>query len=392
MKTFVAVLLGIILNEVLSKPTEKGPHMEPCVDPLNCLHGVLMHGDNEVGDSHKTEDNYLKFKPALETGPKQKSGPQDAEETFHGALMHDDKDHPNNHNEDKTKQPDKPPESFGPKETNKLMHDVMHGDTEKSHEHVHEKIPVEITNKDPSGPPDADKLMHGVLMHGGENVENHHVHSRPEETTQKSKGPMDQNTLMHDLMHSGEHVDHSEGKANVPVSQSGPNSEALHGILMHGDSDIGHDHGHDHKESDNVPFKFNLDEIKKLGIDPEILKTVLSEDQEDYSKWQTQKLSDTDDDYYKGTYVSISDSSLADIELMKQRYIKHELNSEEQKEFDAYVNAKDSDLNSDEMASNLDLDSMDHDTGDMHHDLELIGSTQPINEIHSSHSSHKHRR
>ncbi|CAC5402581.1 unnamed protein product [Mytilus coruscus] len=392
MKTFVAVLLGIILNEVLPKPTEKGPHMEPCVDPLDCLHGVLMHGDNEVGDSHKTEDNYLKFKPVLETGPKEKSGPQDAEETFHGALMHDDKDHPNNHNEDKTEQPEKPPESFGPKETNKFMHDVMHGDTEKSHEHVHEKIPVEITNKDPTGPPDAEQIMHGVLMHGGENVENHHVHSRPEDTTQKSNGPMDQNTLMHNLMHDGNHVDHLEEKANVPASPSGPNSEKLHGILMHGDSEIGNEHDHDHKESNNVPFKFNLDEIKKLGIDPEILKTVLSEDQEDYSKWQTQKLSGTDEDYYKGTYVSISDSSLADIELMKQRYIKQELDSEEQKEFDAYVNAKDSDLNSDEMASNLNLDSMDHDTSDMHHDLELIGSTQPINEIHNSHREHKHRR
>lgn len=55
---------------------------------MACLHGMLMHGDDHDGDTHKAEDQYLRFQPVLRTGSPEKAGPQDAEQTFHASLMH----------------------------------------------------------------------------------------------------------------------------------------------------------------------------------------------------------------------------------------------------------------------------------------------------------------
>lgn len=380
---FFSFLLGIISDDISAKPTINGPHIEPCANPLDCLHGVLMHGDESAGDSHKTEDSYLKFKPVLDTGPKEKSGPQDAESTFHGALMHGGNDHETTHQEAKTDQPTKPAEEFGPKDTNKMMHDVMHGDSEASHDHKHENTNTDKAIQKEFMPPDAAKMMHDVLMHNDDKSENHHVHSRPEDETTKSKGPIDQSNLMHELMHNGEHVDHSsEQSSDQSGTPSGPNTDGLHGILMHGDTETGHDHEKDHQHSKNVPFKFNIEEIKKLGIDPEILKTILPVDKEDYKKWQEQQQSETSDDYYKSTYASISDSFLSDIELMKRRYLAQD--PEQEAELNAYLDAKDSDLVASQIVDIL--ENMEHEDDDLRHNLELIGSTEPINEIHQSHT------
>lgn len=361
-------------------------HVEPCANPLECMHGVLMHGDDNVGESHDTEDTYLKFKPVLETGPKEKSGPNDAEKTFHRALMHGDEEHGVSHDEGKTDTAVKLTDSIGPKDTNKMIHDVMHGDSETSHDHVHShKSNTETNKKESVLPPDAEKIMHEVLMHGNNKSENHHVHSRPEDENTKSKGPLDQNNLMHDLMHNGEHVEHASGKSREKqTSSSGPNSDKLHGVLMHGDSEMGDNHAHDHKHSKTDPFKFNMEEIKKLGIDPEILKTILPEDKEDYKKWQEEK-KDYDDD--KATYALISDTILSDIELMKQRYLAHD--PVQEAEINAYVEGKDSDLVAGDIVDVL--DNLVHDDEDTLHDLELIGSTQPINEIHRRHTEQQRK-
>jgi antitoxin component HigA of HigAB toxin-antitoxin module len=343
-----------------------------------------MHGDDNVGESHDTEDKYLKFKPALDTGPKEKSGPNDAEKTFHRALMHGDEEHGISHDERKTDKAVKQSDSFGPKDTNKMIHDVMHGDSETSHDHVHSQKSNTET-KEFVLPPDAEKIMHDVLMHGNNKSENHHVHSRPEEESTKSKGPLDQNNLMHDLMHNGEHVDHASDKPKEKqTSSSGPNSDKLHEVLMHGDSETGDNHDHDHKHSKTDPFKFNMEEIKKLGIDPEILKTILPDDKEDYKKWQEKR---KDDDDYKATYALISDSLLSDIELMKQRYLAHD--PVEEAEINAYVEGKDSDLAAGDIVDVF--DNLVHDDEDTLHDLELIGSTQPINEIHRRHTDRKRK-
>ena len=349
--------------------------MEPLTNPLDSLHGVLMHGDNDTGNSHKAEDDYVKFKPALETGPKEAQGPKDAEETFHGSLMHGDKDY--QHGEVEMEQPQKPPESFGPKDTNEYMHDVMHGDTDHSHDHSNNKKKAEKEFQ--KGPPDADRMMHDVLMHGGDKAETHHVHSRPEDVDLKQNGPQDQNTMMHNLMHDGNNIEHTEHHEQN-VAPSGPNPDQLHGVLMHADSEVGKNHDHDH--SKNTPFKFNIEEIKKLGIDPEILKTVLKDDSEDFKQWKLEKSKDGDD-FLHYTHGTIPDSMLSDIERMKERYLAK--NPKIEKEIDEYAKARDSDLDADEMASMMDLDSMHHEDDDMRHDLELIGSTQPLSELHGSH-------
>lgn len=379
MNNFIyCVFLGnLMINGLIGKPTGDGKQAEPNANPLESLHGVLMHGDSDIGDSHKAEDNYIKFKPVLETGQKEAQGPKDAEETFHASLMHGSKDF--HHDKIEMEQPQKPPESFGPKDTNEYMHDVMHGETDKAHDHSKDKI--EVTIEIQSGPPDAERMMHDVLMHGGTNVENHHVHSRPEDADPKASGPLDQNTLMHDLMHGGNSVEHAE-HTDQNVAPSGPNTDQLHGVLMHHDSDIGKNHDEEHDHSKNKPFKFNIEEIKKLGIDPDILKTVLKEDSEDFKQWKLEQ-SKNGDDFLHYTQGSISDSMLSDIERMKQRYLAK--NPKVEQEIDEYAKSRDSDLNADEMSTMMDLDSMHHENEDMRHDLELIGSTQPINQHYGSH-------
>ncbi|KAK3095035.1 hypothetical protein FSP39_009432 [Pinctada imbricata] len=352
---------------------------------MDCLHGILMHGDSDQGDTHKNEDNYLRFKPHLEAGkPKTQAGPQDADETFHDALMHGDGD---GHHDDKEMLPQKPAEKFGPDDADTMLHGVlMHGDGEAGHDHGREDAKLKETGvRGKAEPLDAEGMMHGMLMHGDADSKPHDHHGdESKEENSGAKGPADINDMMHKFMHKDGDTEHHEHAAadDKTHENSGPtDQEALMHGLMHGEE--GTDHKHEEKKK---PFKFDVDEILKLGLPDELLKKIgldklKKKDEEDYKKWQ--KESKDDDNSWGSTFAYISDSILQDIEIMKRRYLARDEKTE--KEINDYVNSKNGDFSAKDVEGNLDLEGQDHDGDDTTHDLELIGSTEPINARHKTH-------
>ncbi|KAJ8310309.1 hypothetical protein KUTeg_012174 [Tegillarca granosa] len=163
--------------------------LRPCADaedPMECLHGILMHNDEKVGEDHKAEDQYLRFKSELETGKKD-IGVKNAEEMFHGDLMHGGD---GNYNHQGELLPKEAPKDIGPEDLGQYMHGVlMHGDTEpgKDHSHDHKKKLEEAKPKGKILPPDSEQMMHGVLMHGDENANLNHDHEGKKEEKTKDK-------------------------------------------------------------------------------------------------------------------------------------------------------------------------------------------------------------
>lgn len=360
----------------------------PCAnaeDPMACLHGMLMHGDNHDGDTHKAEDQYLRFQPVLRTGSPEKAGPQDAEQTFHASLMHNGGD-PAHAHQAGVQEP-RTTEQLGPQDAETALHGVMmHGDDQPGHKHDREdKVGKTSTGNvgQKAAPLDAEQLMHGVLMHGDSSVENHHVHENPNENREtKAPGPLDLNQKMHKLMHKDGDTHHEETLDKKPTTIPGPNDQAdiIHQLMHNGENFI-----HNLLE-ENKPFRFNIAEIMKLGIDPDILKSVgldkiRKEDEAEYRNWQKEQSVDSPPGE---TIAYISDSIVSDIELMKRRYMN--LGEEAEREIQQFANARNIEISPEELLSNLNLDNEagDHVDEGVQHDLELIGSTDPINARHKA--------
>ena len=354
---------------------------------MDCLHGILMHGDSNQGDSHKDEDTYIRFKSELEAGkPKAKAGPLDAEEMFHGDLMHGGGEA--HHDGDKEALPRKPAEKFGPEDAETMLHGVlMHGDSEQGHDHRREDTNSKAGAKiGKAGPLDAEQMMHGVLMHG--DSDSHHDHTSSEKQTTESAGPVDLNDMMHSLMHADGSTEHQHVEADdKSKGKPGPmDQENLMHNLMHGEEGTEHKH-----EKENKPFKFNIDEILKLDIPEDILKSVGLDkvkkmDENEYQEWKT-KQNDENKDFWGETMAFISDTILRDIDLMKKRYLARDEKLE--KEIDDYAAKKDGDFSAKDIVENLNLEGQDHDGDDLRHDLELVGSTEPINARHKAHMEMK---
>lgn len=124
----------------------------------------------------------------------------------------------------------------------------------------------------------------------------------------------------------------------------------------------------------------------KLGIDPDILKSVgldkiRKEDEAEYRNWQKEQRIDSP---LGETIAYISDSIVSDIELMKRRYMN--LGEEAEREIQQFANARNIEISPEELLSNLNLDNEagDHVDEGVQHDLELIGSTDPINARHKA--------
>jgi hypothetical protein len=344
---------------------------------------MLMHGDDHQGDEHKAEDQYLRFKPVLRTGSPEKAGPKDAEQTFHASMMHNGEDPAHAHKVTKPQTTEK----LGPQDADDAFHGVMmHGDDQTGHKHAKEDGNLHTsttTEGQMAQPMDAEQMMHGVLMHGDAKVENHHVHENPNENQAKeAHGPVDLEDKMHALMHEDGKVHvHHEGEDEKPAEVNGPSDqEDLIHQLMHNGENLIHD-----ILSENKPFKFNIAEIMKLGIDADILKSVgldkmKKDDEADYQNWQ--KKEDTDDSLGE-TIAYISDSIIPDLQVMKQRYMNY--GEEAEKELQN-MGSKNKKISAEKLTAkgNREHDAADHVGDDMQHDLELIGSTEPINARHKA--------
>lgn len=328
---------------------------------MACLHGVLMHNDEQLGEDHSAEDQYLRFKPSLET-----SASQDAEEI--------------------------PPEKFsrvGPEDLNEVVHKGMHGGKDFVHKHSDNADNHEIVEKE--GPMDGAQLMHGLLMHGDPN--HVHVHDdeygKDDDETNTFMGPTDAAGLMHGVLMHGDakqrndHVHHD----NIEIEKMkviGPDGSILHGILMHNDDSIGHDHSDEDSNTKHEVFS-DISKIRDFIDDEDLLRIIdlekiLEKDMEEYAEWLLNEGS---------TSVVVSDSILGDIELMKNRY----LNSDEVITNERADDTADDSFLPNESAKDLPFTADDanivmkghvhEDEGeDVTHDLELLGSTEPLNARH----------
>ncbi|KAL3848369.1 hypothetical protein ACJMK2_019232 [Sinanodonta woodiana] len=424
MLTTIHTLLLLFIYNVFGKATTG-----PC-EGMNCLHGVLMHDDNGQGDSHVTEDQYLRFKGVMDT-QKEQAGPLDAEENLHGILMHGD-EAPGKHHEEKQDVLPEITSQAGPTDLNKYMHDVlMHNENEpKRHAsdgesaeskgppsppddeqlmhgvlmhgdaaHVHDEIDSkEEATDQKAGPHDSEGLMHGLLMHGDVNQGHDHVQADGGDvkTTTDKAGPEDSQELMHGiLMHGnaskGTEHEHDTGGEDVELKETGPFPEDLHGILMHGDSEPGHDHTSEDQTEKHEVFR-DISKILEMDIDKDLLKIVeikniLQKNQEEYQQW----LNKNPDDPKGNSYPYISDSLYNDMHLMKKRYLEQEHDSPN----DDYLSdrIKEIPFTADDATRQLDSAKTEQDPSeDARHELELIGNTDPINARHKIHLEIKKRR
>ncbi|KAK3590633.1 hypothetical protein CHS0354_032131 [Potamilus streckersoni] len=417
MLTTVHILLLLFTTNVLGKATTG-----PC-EGMNCLHGVLMHDDNEQGDSHVTEDQYLRFKGVMDT-QKVQAGPYDAEENLHGVLMHGD-EAPGKHHEEKQDLLPKLTSQAGPTDLNDYMHEVLmhNGEEPKRHAsdiensenkgppsppndeqlmhgilmhgdaaHVHDDTKGEEEAADKkAGPHDSEELMHGLLMHGDVNQGHHHgpADGGNDKTTTGKAGPEDSQELMHGiLMHGdaskGTEHEHDKNGDDIEQKETGPFPDDLHGILMHGDSEPGHDHTKEDEAQKHEVFR-DISKILEMDLDKDLLKiieikNILHKNEEEYQQW----LNNNRDDPNGNSYPYISDSLYNDIQLMKKRYLEQEHDSRD----DDYLSdrIKEIPFTAEDATRQLDPDKTEYDPSeDARHQLELIGSTNPINARHKIH-------
>ena len=381
------------------------------------MHGVLMHNDEAEGDDHKVEDQYLRFKDVLKTENPQ-YGPGDAEKEYHGVLMHGDGETGHEHEET----PEMLPEfkaNAGPQDLNEAMHEMMHGDEgAKKHEWEQDNV------AGVKSPPDAEQLMHGMLMHGDATHGEHHDTGEPEVANTQPAGPQDAEGYMHGVLMHGDnqagvhHEHHDTADAEVANTKPvGPQDaeQYMHGVLMHGDNQPGHHHGHhaeeeaapaespdaasnlhgiltdnnrvaghDHSGEHDVGEAFSdIAKILSMELGEDLLKiidikNILDRDQAEYDEYL--KAQHQDESLMGSTYASVPDTILSDIDLLKRRYI--DKLEEDGEVYDKAVQDDDTPFTAEDAAANIDATSDPHEHEDARHNLELVGSTDPINFRH----------
>ena len=350
---------------------------------MDCLHGVLMHNDGEQGGDHNTEDQYLRFKAKLDTGS-EKAGPQNGEQLMHDTLMHGDSSSGHSHEENGKILPEVVAKA-GPKDLNDVIHEGMHGDEGIPHKHDSNSADDKHNVNARKGPLDANQLMHGVLMHGNVN----HVHddddSDDTDVSEEEKVPsvMSAEELMHGLlMHGdathGKNHEHAEKVSVDEFNVIGPDGNFLHGILMHNDASVGHDHSDEDAHTKHEVFS-DISKIKDIVLDEDLLKMIdlekiLMKDMEEYADWLSEGPSTTPEG---STTASVSDNILADIELMKRRYLDLAEDITEEN-----LGVKDQPFTADDANTVLENHVHQEDGEGMKHDLELLGSTEPLNARH----------
>lgn len=356
---------------------------------MDCLHGVMMHNDEAQGEKHKAEDQYLRFKSVLDTNNPRK-GPLDAEAQMHGVLMHGDSGAGEDHMENNVRHPEKILETE-PKDLSRVIHEGMHGLEGIQVKHEWDKV-LNVDDNVRSGPY-GDRFMHGVLMHGDENYDHVEAKEGQTETTHASNeqiGPKDAAKYLHGILMHGdaepgkEHA--HEGSVDTPVvNKVGPNND-LHGILMHGDSGLGHDHSNEDANKENDVFS-DISQIIDLGLADDLLKMIdfmkiMENDRQEYAEWIVNNPRYQDDSMMGSTLASVSDTTLDDIELMKKRYLAKNNQATGNDVDDNFAPYDEHPFTAEDAKSAYDGNVYAEEGEDMRHDLEILGSTEPLNARH----------
>ncbi|XP_033759386.1 LOW QUALITY PROTEIN: uncharacterized protein LOC117341636 [Pecten maximus] len=322
----------------------------PAEDLDNMMH-KLMHKDGDISHNHEKDGAPADAKGAAE----------DLDNMMH-KLMHKDGDISHNHEKDGGSAVAKGPAE----DLDNMMHKLMHKDGDISHDHE-----IKSRFKVDKGPVDLDNMMH-KLMHADGDISHDNEDRKENQDSDFSKGPGDIDNMMHRLMHKDGDLSHTtdDKDHHQQTGSIGPDSDDLHGLLMHGDKETGHVHEH---FSWQKPFKMDKEALRKLKIDEDILRSVglesVLQDLEEYDQWKKTKSKDTKDDM-----DDISENILSDIEAMKKRYLKRA------REVDFKANVGITEKESlDHLAK---TSGHEHVVDDATHSLELIGSTEPISERH----------
>ena len=394
---------------------------------MDCLHGVLMHGDEEQGESHKSEDTYIRLEKEDAARLQRKHvGPCQGEDCME-LIAHGGEDPDKAH---KMSQKVGPERNGEPSTVD--MDSVLHGGKHVDHsaprkseerngnqeqvivdveailhggEHVDHSAPrkvVEIESNEEPSTVDMDALLHGgehvdhsaprkkeevqgdqdpstvdaeMLLHGGEHVD----HSAPRKEKESQSGEAPSTIDMDMVLHGGEHVDHSQEAKKDVKKDSPPPIVDMEGMLH------GSENGH------NIHAKKN----KRVGrkgalagtVDPHALihgehkistGAMDSEELKDYEDWRkTKDVQDaTDDDAYSVmgfSFPFISDSILSEIDMLKRRYLpKFWGKSDDDEEIGEEILPLD-DGRFDDVTSGV---SVDLTIQDMRHELENIGNTE----------------
>jgi len=274
----------------------------------------------------------------------------------------------------------------------------MHGDAQYQHNHEEDGDGTEIQGEEKVPlPMEGDQLMHGLLMHGDMNAAPHdHGHEKTKENAGgQAPMPLEGDKLMHGLLMHGDinaaPHDHGHGDkkaGEVGVDGIGPDTGALHGILMHGDSAVGHDHSDEDSNTKHEVFR-DISQIPNLGLDKDILRIIdleklLEKDRKEYADWIINNPQVQDEHLMGSTYASVSDSVLNDIELMKKKYLEKanmealDIADHKSKEDDIPFTPEDANAVLNEGQGHGHVDEND----DIRHDLDLLGSTEPLNARH----------
>ncbi|PAA57335.1 hypothetical protein BOX15_Mlig023571g1 [Macrostomum lignano] len=151
---FPLLLLLLTATQSDAAPAGKAKVFGPCVG-MDCMHGVLMHGDAKAGDSHGVEDAEKRREELQRANAAagEKPGQLNQEEFLHGVLMH--------------------------------------GDAKAGSAHSHDPAPTVEKRPVQNGPMNQEDLMHGVLMHGDSNPDHKHRHSQADQAALKAGGASD---------------------------------------------------------------------------------------------------------------------------------------------------------------------------------------------------------
>ena len=328
---------------------------------MDCMHGVLMHGDSEAGDDHKHEDTYERLQ--RQDKKREPEGPCQGMDCLHGVLMHGDNEQGVEHMHQEGQIGPEERKQDGPCEGMDCLHGVMmHGDAEQgaSHKHEDERKSKPVENKEQEGPCVGMDCMHGVLMHGDSEGGKDHDEEHKKLTVNKHEGKKfgthDPEAMLHGG--DGDHVHDHEvelSEAEKERNKGIPSIESPDGML-HGDMNemltLGEAPHHEKKEFDEWNKK-----PKKSANDAKKEKALLG----------------------GFSFPFISDTFINELDLMKRRWLAKFWGSEEDEV--AY---------SEEDRSNKVWEA---DSQDMRDDVKVVGNTQPLdkNDHHSTKKKDTHK-
>ncbi|KAH3804982.1 uncharacterized protein LOC127834786 [Dreissena polymorpha] len=299
--------------------------------------------------------------------------------------QHDESEHKHDHSHDGDAR------ETGVPGMHEVIHKGMHGqDPMPVHEWDTSTNGDKVTQQEPSS---GEKLMHGVLMHGDADFthkSNEEVHASisSDENGGAAKPSLGEDLMHGVLMHGDSAHAHAHGGSDDVSDGSktiGPDSAGLHGILMHGDSSIGHDHTEEDSKSKQEVF-WDVRLIASMGLDEDLmkvidLKKIIEKDQKEYADWILKNPQYQGEQMMGSSNAEVTDSVLKDIELMKKRYLeKNNLKLEEDVKGtkDIPFTAEDANAVLGEMGGH----GKALEGEDMTHNLELLGSTEPLNARH----------